>query len=333
MADQATPAAAPAAGGYISPAEAKYDLSAQPKPLMLKGNLEHKEPKKDKKTGDSKKPCSGPDQKKKVFKLKAEEKNPGDKLKPMTPKADPGKGPLKGDVDKQKPGGPLQGGANQNHPGPLTTGTNATPQQPSGKYTPMDPQTAPATPPGKPPDKPPLQGTLTKDEARDRFKELAGKKDSIPFDYPDDCCFSRAHEMCRLLEAQGITTDKIWLFDEGYYLSAMKNDPFAQEDWSLHADTPNHPSGSVAWRYHVATVVYVQGPDGAPQPMVMDPSLFNRPVTPQVWAASMHNPNAIMKIGNRDSYGPTSQDPDYSKTKLELQLHAYKRDHRRVDVT
>jgi Glutaminase len=33
----------------------------------------------------------------------------------------------------------------------------------------------------------------------------------IPFEYPDDGCWGRAHEMCRLMILDGAQPDKVWI--------------------------------------------------------------------------------------------------------------------------
>ena len=56
---------------------------------------------------------------------------------------------------------------------------------------------------------------LSETEAENLFSELA-EQDHIPFDYPPDCCYSRAHEMCRIIESKGIECRKYWLFDKNW---------------------------------------------------------------------------------------------------------------------
>ncbi|MEK6626596.1 MAG: protein-glutamine glutaminase family protein [Bdellovibrionota bacterium] len=87
----------------------------------------------------------------------------------------------------------------------------------------------------------------------------------IPFRYPDDGCYARAHEMSRLLERHyGIITAKAFI--EG----------------DLRVQTANHPSGQVTWWYHVAPVVLVKK-NGRNVPYIIDPSLFNRAVPLEEW--------------------------------------------------
>jgi hypothetical protein len=95
------------------------------------------------------------------------------------------------------------------------------------------------------------------------FKQLA-KDQMIPFDYPLDGCYARAEEMSRLLEKDGITAVKI--FVQG----------------NLEVKTSNSPTGKVDWWYHVAPVVLVKK-SGNYIPMVIDPSVFDHPVSADEW--------------------------------------------------
>ena len=165
---------------------------------------------------------------------------------------------------------------------------------------------------------------LSEAQAQQLFRELAAQP-QIPFDYPDDCCYSRAHEMCRIMRERGIPCRKVWNYAHDFPNGA-----------ALRADTPNHPSGHVNWRYHVAPVVPVQGNDGVVRDMVMDPSLSDRPLTVDEWVARQQDPTATHEITD-DSYyfrGPgntdASSDPDHSKTRERLAEHRNSRDLRRA---
>lgn len=101
--------------------------------------------------------------------------------------------------------------------------------------------------------------------AKRLFDEMASK-DYIPFKYPEDGCYARAHEMSRLLEQKGILTGKVFI--EG----------------SLRVETSNSPKGYVEWWYHVAPVLLVEK-DGKQEVYVIDPSIFDRPVPAEEWYA------------------------------------------------
>lgn len=95
------------------------------------------------------------------------------------------------------------------------------------------------------------------------FYSLASEKD-IPFAYPEDGCYARAHKMAMLMEKRKIISAKVFI--EG----------------DLEVETSYSPSGTVVWWYHVAPVVLVKK-DGKLLPYVLDPSIFNRPVSAEEW--------------------------------------------------
>src|SRR6202008_2347296 len=82
----------------------------------------------------------------------------------------------------------------------------------------------------------------------------------IPFLYPDDGCWGRAHEMCRLMINMGLSPRKVWIDHSfGHF---------------LHVNTKNNPQCFVEWGWHVAPTLCVRGPKFCPtQSMVIDPSL------------------------------------------------------------
>ena len=104
---------------------------------------------------------------------------------------------------------------------------------------------------------------LTMDEAMKYFTNIKEDK-SIPFKYPEDGCYARAHKMSWAFDDAGIDSAKI--FVEG----------------NLEVKTKNTPDGTVNWWYHVAPVVLIDF-KGVVEPYVFDPSLFEKPVKAQEW--------------------------------------------------
>jgi hypothetical protein len=98
----------------------------------------------------------------------------------------------------------------------------------------------------------------------------------IPFVFPDGGCWVRAHEMCRLILAMGYSPRKTWLFG------------------SLRAPTRNHPSCIVYWTWHVAPTICVRDGSGWPRRMVIDPSLFEMPVSEEFWMGYLGDPHATL---------------------------------------
>jgi hypothetical protein len=100
-------------------------------------------------------------------------------------------------------------------------------------------------------------------QAQSLFSQMA-RQSRIPFRYPEDGCYARAHAMSALMERRGIVSGKAFI--EG----------------DLRVSTPHSPGGSVSWWYHVAPIVLVEK-DGELMPYVIDPSIFNRAVPVEEW--------------------------------------------------
>jgi uncharacterized Zn-binding protein involved in type VI secretion len=107
--------------------------------------------------------------------------------------------------------------------------------------------------------------------------DLIASQGDIAFKYPADGCYARAHIMVQRMVTMGLTPGKVWSF------SADKvNDP-------LWVATPNDPSGTVSWSYHVAPTLPVGQPDGTVSNMVVDPSMFDHPVPVEKWQNAQHD--------------------------------------------
>lgn len=106
---------------------------------------------------------------------------------------------------------------------------------------------------------------------------LAVPPPCIPFLYPDDGCWGRAHEMRRLMVNMGLSVKKVWI------------------QGSLTANTKNNPNCHVNWGWHVAPTICVRGPGWfQSQRTVIDPSLFTTPVTKQQWKSVQGDANATL---------------------------------------
>ena len=122
----------------------------------------------------------------------------------------------------------------------------------------------------------------------------------IPFGYPDDGCWGRAHEMYRLMANQGVVCNKVWIYG------------------SLVAATTNNPRCQVRWGWHVAPTLLVNI-GGKPQVYVIDPSLFPGPVPQATWASVQGDPRAQLvgtagAVFYRSYSGSTQTDPSFSQT-------------------
>lgn len=107
----------------------------------------------------------------------------------------------------------------------------------------------------------------------------------IPFRYPYDGCWIRAHLMCYLMIAEGETPEKIWIHGGG-----------------LHALSSNVPECAVDWSWHVAPTLMMTDPGGGPDiKIVIDPSLCEGPVTPDEWR-NLQKPTATLTPSSWDGY-------------------------------
>jgi glutaminase-like protein len=122
----------------------------------------------------------------------------------------------------------------------------------------------------------------------------------IPFLYPDDGCWARAHEMCRLMINMGLSPRKVWI-------------DHSTGVW-LHVNTKNHPQCYVEWGWHVAPTLCVRGKKLLQtQRMVIDPSLFTTPVSDATWKGVQGDPNATLTHTGPEQFGHGgSTDPTYS---------------------
>jgi hypothetical protein len=130
----------------------------------------------------------------------------------------------------------------------------------------------------------------------------------IPFMFPDNGCWARANEMCRLMSAMGEASRKVWI------TRGVK---------SLHADTRNHTQCYIEWYWHVAPTIAVRGPwFWQIRRMVIDPSLTTGPVTESGWKAIMQDSTATLEDTDASQYGyGGGTDPTYSQTNYDLQVH------------
>ncbi len=127
----------------------------------------------------------------------------------------------------------------------------------------------------------------------------------IPFRYPDDGCWARAHEMCRLMINMGLSPKKVWIRG------------------NLYVNTKNNPNCYVRWGWHVAPTLCVRGPGCfQTQRMVIDPSLFTTPVSKATWKGVQGDLNASLTDSDASQYWPSGgTDPVYSDTNIRLAFY------------
>ena len=128
----------------------------------------------------------------------------------------------------------------------------------------------------------------------------------IPFLYPDDGCWGRAHEMARLMIADGAQPRKVWIFGR------------------LFAPTKNNPLCIVGWGWHVAPTLCVRTKwPFITQEKVIDPSLCTTPVTKSKWKSVQSDPRAMLYSEPASTFyryadGSIVTDPTYSQTNIVL---------------
>jgi hypothetical protein len=126
----------------------------------------------------------------------------------------------------------------------------------------------------------------------------------IPFLFPDNGCWARAHEMCRLMIAAGAKPQKVWI--QGI----------------LHTLTKNNPNCFVNWGWHVAPTLCVRKSwwPWSTETQVIDPALFTTPVSQATWKGVQGDPNATLTPSSADIYylWTNSTDPTYTQTNADL---------------
>lgn len=111
-----------------------------------------------------------------------------------------------------------------------------------------------------------IEKTISLEKAKELFNKALAMKD-ISWKYKSDGCYARAHLVARRFEAEGVRVDKVWLKGELYV-----------------------PEEDLSWGFHVAPILYVED-KGVIQKMVIDPSLFDKPVTVAEWDKKMTKKN------------------------------------------
>jgi hypothetical protein len=140
-------------------------------------------------------------------------------------------------------------------------------------------------------------------EASQIFDDMADELD-IPFAFPTDGCYARADAMIeRMSERYYIEIDAIEkVFAQGslqveteYNYVTVGMTSF--DGMPLNDDT-------VEWGWHVAPLLDVKLANGAIQQMVIDPALFDQPVTIDMWAAEMGVTRESTRVASRHEYAP-----------------------------
>ena len=139
------------------------------------------------------------------------------------------------------------------------------------------------------------------------FTEIYNKiatNESIPFRYPDDGCYARAHKVALILDEMGIISVKSFLVGD------------------LKLVTQDSPRGFVEWWYHVAAAIHVKGLD---ELFIFDPTASDTPLSKTEWMSNL----VQHRFGNIDETFETVRyiyGPEEAYQKVEI------RDYREADL-
>lgn len=132
-------------------------------------------------------------------------------------------------------------------------------------------------------------GIISEAAAQEIFDELKNN-DEFFWEHIEDCCLARAHKMCSIFKAKGIYSEKIRADNpEGTWMSSF----------GLAAPDKRAPGKYLCFNFHVAAVIQVKIPNGVEE-RVIDPALFDPPVTQQVWSDNLINRHSIRPDGTID---------------------------------
>jgi|GEM_PF-3717240 len=160
------------------------------------------------------------------------------------------------------------------------------------------------------------------------FFNDSGTETPIPYTYPIDGCYARAHMMEQRLTALGFKTRNVYGLAMGGALK-VQSEYSAQVSGGV-ANVPGSPSYT-RWRYHIAPIITMLDDKKQPVDMVIDPSIASGPITIDQWMATMGAATYEMKtlaevktmttnivpvayITDRDSWAPKDSRSDLSST-------------------
>jgi hypothetical protein len=122
------------------------------------------------------------------------------------------------------------------------------------------------------PGAPPLKPEATMEDAVRMVREM--DKADIGTHIPEDGCWARADVIAMAIRRAGFEVVKV---------NIVAKEQTGDRTARLHVDTDNTPTGVIEWGYHVAPAVKVNG-----KLMVIDASMFDRPVTVDEWRNGMN---------------------------------------------
>ena len=113
------------------------------------------------------------------------------------------------------------------------------------------------------------------------FFNSAGVEMPVPYHYPADGCYARAHLMAQRMTALGYSSQKKFI------ISTAPGGLTVESNFSI--DAPAGTTPTTNWWYHVAPVIIVQRTDGTLEDRIIDPSMASSPITVDQWASMMRS--------------------------------------------
>ena len=111
------------------------------------------------------------------------------------------------------------------------------------------------------------------------FTDTSGAQSPVPYHYPVDGCYSRAHTMATVMTQAGIASERV------FATSTVPGGPLTVGS-QFSADQPGGAAPVTRWFYHVAPIVRVNTGSAVVE-TVIDPSTQPGPVSVDVWLAAM----------------------------------------------
>jgi hypothetical protein len=125
------------------------------------------------------------------------------------------------------------------------------------------------------------------------FTDARGGQSPVPYHYPVDGCYARAHMMAQVLTAAGFASERV------FATNSMPGGLHIPNQFSEDQAVPPGGQPETRWFYHVAPIINVRGPSGT-QPMVIDPSTQPGPATVDAWVAAMGTPASAYRRMTHD---------------------------------
>lgn len=129
------------------------------------------------------------------------------------------------------------------------------------------------------------------------FDKFADRK-GLAFSYKDDGCHARAHFMCNeMIHKMGILPMKVWATPH--------------ENQKLKVITPEQTIETIWENFHIAPVIQVRMPNNDIEKLVIDPALFDGPVSIDIWAEKINADIERVELGALKPNDKNSYDGNY----------------------